>query len=532
MLQKYDRTTSIIEAKPAKHLTALLLGLIVIGCAALFAFLSFTQPISGHEHLGHMRACPSWQAAFDRYLQPINHFESNGFLYYLLSYLLWGESFSTDYVHLARILPSVSAWGTIIIGYWLGKALADRATGLYTAFILGVNSYLWSIASYHHYYATNCLLVALSTLLLLYACRRGSVKLWCAYGASLIACTATMVLSVLIFPCHILLGIMCSSPSYRRAAVRNTILAFCAAAITLGILIIRDPEASQRFDYRNDRIGISRIRDTADIWLGNGFTIDHVIAEGRIYFSRLYAKQLTNLQYCTAIALLFLLAWPHRAHPQWPIKRANWLALLTPICLAMYFAVSVSIENVVYQNNDSWILPLFALSLGVAMRASQLIRWLLLTAIFMCVPLTSTATLGVIETNLGAMSFLRSHISANDAIWISKRTNETFNALISDRANHGASSAGRSSHPSVLIHHPQQLIDSQFAEEYSLVQDLRNLALREYLPEHKKLWVIFNSHDRHLARILQLYFIHKGDYIVYCLKESHDGNYCYLITKR
>ncbi len=370
--------------KGTKHLTSswwytLALVLILIITASTYWQLSSTQAIAEHEHVGTIieksrlviTTITYWQLSYAQAIPEQEQFhtimektrlESNGIVYLWLQRFLL-EQFGRHKLVL-RSLPMLSGLLTIIIVFYLGKALHDIRLGLAAAFLQASNIFCTGLACHDRFYACNELWVTAATFCLVKALQsvtaltppslppelerrphdhspgeKMSYAWWSLYALTMILCTTTMLLSVQVLLLHALLllftfrsSMALRAKDYAHSPTSETLKSqsvmpnprivrpahrwICALVIwsliallslaLMAALTYRDRHAMTRF--HNPTLSLEELEKQVTITMGSGYCRSHFAEHAKVP-SGISLYQQNQLHNSLMSLTIFLAIW-------------------------------------------------------------------------------------------------------------------------------------------------------------------------------------------------------------------------------
>ena len=360
--------------KPTKSswLAYACLILFLLFSAGLIWHLNQVQPQVGHEHLPRIG---------ERDGHPLNLYESNGVFYAQIHSLL----FTGDSPILAkRSISIISGLLLIVMVFVIGKHLSGARLGLCAAFVLVTNSQFIMLSVHHRFYMFSTLMCAIATWLLIKSCRKQGITWWVLYALAMVGCATSMVLSLVMFPTHILMALWLVPRQQRWGTLSKLSI---IGLILLGAFIwmnYRDPQAMNRPSYDT----LPGYRDCYDIWKHNGFAFSSIDVPTQKEFCHQIEDMLLPLAgTLTLIAVIVLCQIPFTRANDSCAKVSQTCALGLLFTITSYWAFSTLYKNIVNTHNAVWFLPLFCLMIGYGISRYRILRLPLLCSLLIATPI-------------------------------------------------------------------------------------------------------------------------------------------------
>ena len=370
------------------------------------------------------------------------HSESNGILYYLaLHYLIYSNNHLLNYCintlsqtgapnecsidaldnELLHLLPLIFSLSSVLMVYYIGKKLGGTKAGLLSSLFFSFNSTALSTSAYCRFYQMNIFCCLLSTYLLL--CLINTKKHYYMFGMlyviSSLACIASMMNSIFLFPCHIIYWY------YRKQSIKHYIPFIITIIIVFIVLWTADSHALQR-KAEYGTITQNNYITFFTIYLYNIFGIYNLMEahhplqhflDAIKYFSLIHYYNIIIFSSFVYSLFISFNSIAHILKNRKNVKNNITLPCLwTSIPIILMFIVSICYTNIINKDNVCFICPGAALLLGcLTAKASKIPRWTILTFI----ALSSSMNILVMPPDydkLIIINYLNNHIATNSVL--------------------------------------------------------------------------------------------------------------------
>ncbi len=374
--------------------------LLLLFSAGLLWHLNQVQPQVGHEHLPRIG---------ERDGHPLNLYESNGVFYYQIHSLFFTDS---SPILAKRSISIISGLLLIVMVFVIGKHLSGARFGLCAAFILVANSEFIMLSIHHRFYIFSALMCAIATWLLIKSCQKQGTTWWVLYALAMVSCATSMVLSLAVFPIHILMTLWLVPREQRWPSLRKLAM---IGFILLGTFIwmnYRDPQAMNRPGYTS----LPYYKDCYEVWLHNGFDFVSIVVPTQNEFCHQLKELLLPLKATltfTAVIILCQIPFTRAEDKCAKVSQACALGLLFTI--TSYWIFSVLYQNIINAQNTVWFISLFCLLIGYGISRYRLLRLSLLCSLFLATPVLFMPTYATSEgENEIYSSFFNTYVRNGD----------------------------------------------------------------------------------------------------------------------
>lgn len=318
--------------------------------------------------------------------------ESNGMLSNLLYQVLWlSEEQKFEHSELFVRLPMcIMAQICLFLTYKLGNALAREMgsscpLGLYGSFMLAVNCSFLAHSFHCRFYMLNMVLVLITILLLVRACRQRTWLNLFLYLLAVCGCIGTMLLSAIIVVPSLVYYIL-SAPNPRLALKQGILVAVASLAFFV-LLVAGDQFGFQRFKYMADD-------DTLGLILCLGYMGCHYVhpaLESGVSSRNVWDNCDPTVWGVTIVSVVafILVGWQlFKTRRGWRLTPL-WLCPLILVWTVVFFAAfSALVKFISLSPNYSWCLPFWGLVFGQALCSHRWWRYIMLSSMIVAIPFT------------------------------------------------------------------------------------------------------------------------------------------------